>query len=375
MKPLYFDNAATTKPDKEILKNACEVVSEEFYNPSALYREGLKARAAVESAREILCGIYRGKKLVFTSCGTEADDTAIMSFARHGNVVTSMGEHSAVYKTFETLKQRGLEVRYAKLKYGGKVDEDDLYSKIDEKTSFVSIVHVNNETGAVNDINRIAANVKKINGRVVFHTDAVQSFLKIPFMPNDSVDLLSVSAHKICALKGTGAIYYGPKMHINPYIIGGGLEGGIRSGTENTLGIKVFADAALKYGKDISANYDRIADIKKAFINRLDKRYFKIISPENSSPYVLSFSALSLRSETIMNVMDDEGFIIGKGSACSSKAPHSRVLTAFENDKRVLDGAMRISFIFDTNKEDALLCADKLNEVVAKLYQKINGKI
>ena len=372
MKPLYFDNAATTKPDKEILSEAAEYFSENYYNPSALYHDGLRVKDVLENARERLSKFYRGRKLFFTSCGTESDNTAIISFSKHGNIVTTMGEHAAVYKTTELLKQRGVEVRYAKLKYGGEVDEDDLLSKIDDKTSLVSVVHVNNETGAINDINTLAALAKKKNPRLVFHTDAVQSFLKLDFTPSDDIDLLSVSAHKICAIKGTGALFYKPQLHINPYIVGGGQEGGLRSGTENVLGIKVFADAAEKHGADITGNYDRIKEINKAFSDRLDKNYFRIISPENSSPYILSFSALTLRSETIMNIMSDEGFIIGKGSACSSKAPHSRVLSAFENDKKVLDGAIRISFIYDTKKDDALSCADKLNEVVSRLYRKIN---
>ena len=250
MKPFYFDNAATTKPDKEILTKAAEKLSEEFYNPSATYREARAVRDILESSRERLLKFYRGRKLIFTSCGTEADDTAIFSFAKRGNIVTSMGEHAAVYKTFESLKQKGVEVRYAKLKYGGEVDEEDFLSKIDEKTSFVSIVHVNNETGAVNDIERLSKLAKAKNPRLIFHTDAVQSFLKIPYNPSENIDLLSVSAHKICALKGTGALIYKSDLHINPFIIGGGQESGIRSGTENVLGIKVFADAAESTAKN-----------------------------------------------------------------------------------------------------------------------------
>ncbi|MBO7526200.1 MAG: aminotransferase class V-fold PLP-dependent enzyme [Clostridia bacterium] len=368
---IYLDNAATTAPDKTILERAVKEYEEEYFNPSALYREGRNAKNTIDSARENILSFFKGRKLVFTSCGTESDNTAIFSFARRGNVVTTEGEHSAVYKSFEYLKQKGIEVRYAKLVDGGAVDVEDLLKKTDRNTCFCSVVHVNNETGAINDVNHIAKKVKEINPRIVFHTDAVQSCLKIPYSFCSEIDLISISAHKVKALKGVGALIYNADLHINPLIIGGGQEGGIRSGTENVLGIKVLGDCFLKYAPETQKNFDMISDVRRAFIEKLDKSLFKIISPDFSSPYVLSLSAPKLRGEVIQTVMDDLGIIIGKGSACSSKAPHSRVLKTFIRDNAVLDGAIRISFIFDTKKDDALKAAEILNQTVKKLYEKI----
>ena len=374
MKSFYFDNAATTAPDKEILSSAASFCAENFYNPSAKYSKALRVRSVLEGCRKDILDRYYARKLVFTSCGTEADVTAILSFGKRGNIVTTEGEHAAVYKTFEQLKQRGIEVRYAKLLYGGAVDREDLLSKIDDNTTFVSVVHVNNETGAVNDVNAIAESIKKKNPKVVFHTDAVQSFLKIPFVPNEYVDLFSVSAHKVCAIKGVGALIYNDRLHVNPLLTGGGQEDGIRSGTENVLGIKTFADAFKKYYPDVEKNYIVAEKMKKAFTDILDKKYFRILSPIVSSPYILSISAVSLRGEVIQSRLDDLGYIIGTGSACSSKAPHSRILKAFEGDAKVLDGALRISFIFDTDISAAIECAETLNAVAAELYGKMNAK-
>ena len=371
MKLIYLDNAATTAPDKEILAAATEYCADNYYNPSALYREGRSVRKTVEDAREVFMKGFKKRKIVFTSCGTEADLTAVNAFAKRGNVVTTEGEHAAIQSAFELLKRRGTEVRFAKLKYGGAVDEEDLLNKIDGNTSFVSVVHVNNETGAINDVNALASAVKKINPRAVFHTDAVQSFLKIPYVFSETVDLISVSAHKIKALKGCGALIYNENLHFEPFIVGGGQENGMRSGTENVLGIKVFADAYSRYSLSLQNNYDRISDLKSQFIERLDKRYFKILSPENSSPYLLSLSAVGLKGEIVQREMDDLGFIIGKGSACSSKNPHSRVIRAFEKDVKVLDGVIRISFIFDTDRSEALSACDALNGIAEKLYGKI----
>ena len=343
MSNVYLDNAATTAPIKSILEKAVKEYEEVFYNPSALYRGGRLASKEISDAREKLESLFYGKKVMFTSCGTEADNTAIFSFAKRGNVVTTMGEHSAVYKCFELLKQKGVDVRYAKLNYGGAVDEADLLSKVDENTSLISVVHVNNETGAINDVNALAAKVRAINPKAVSHSDGVQAFGKIK-CNLDNVDLYSTSAHKIGALKGTGALFYNEKLHIQPYIIGGGQESGLRSGTENVLGIKVFADCIGYCYENIDENYEKAAALKKAFVDELDKSLFRIISGDNASPYVISFSAVGLRGQVVQSIMDDEGVIIGTGSACSSKSPHSRILSAFEKDKKVLDGALRVSF-------------------------------
>ena len=198
---IYFDNAATTKPDGECLKWAEKYLYNDFYNPSALYVEGYNINLELREARKnILSDIADSEKfeLVFTSCGTEADNMAVFGGGRRGNVVTTAGEHSAVFSAVNELKQRGLEVRLANLNPDGSVNLEHLLSLVDGKTSLVSVIHVNNETGAVNNIVNISAAVKAQNAYALFHSDGVQAFGKIPFKLTGNIDMYSVSAHKIC---------------------------------------------------------------------------------------------------------------------------------------------------------------------------------
>jgi len=368
---IYLDNAATTKPDEEIFVKSAQLYKTTYFNPSALYRGAMEAKKIIDASRKKIENIFFGKSVMFTSCGTESDNTAIFSFSKRGNIVTTEGEHSAVYKCFEQLKQKGVEVRYAKLRYGGAVDEEDLLSKIDEKTSFVSVVHVNNETGAINDVNNLAKKVKEINPLTVFHSDGVQAFGKIA-ADIENVHLYSVSAHKIGALKGTGCLLYNKNLHVQPLIFGGGQEGGLRSGTENVLGITMFAECAEKRYNAILENYEKVTQLKAAFSDKLDGGLFKIISDENASPYIISFSAVGLRGQVVQSILDDNGIIIGTGSACSSKAPHSRILSSFEKSKKVLDGALRVGLDYTTTFEQIEKCAEILNKKVSELSKKIN---
>ena len=201
---IYLDNAATTKPSETAFLRASLFVTENFYNPSALYKEGYALQSELKKARSVLLSKVADEnafELVFTSCGTESDNQAIFSFARRGNAVTTAGEHSAVLEPFRELKNRGIaEPRFAPLQKDGRVDVEKLLALVDEKTSFVSVMHVNNEVGAINDINEIAKRVKQKNPRVIFHSDGVQAYGKIPFRLGKEVDLYSVSAHKIGGL-------------------------------------------------------------------------------------------------------------------------------------------------------------------------------
>ncbi len=368
---VYLDNAATTKPDEEILRSALEETKELYFNPSALYKGGMAAKKLIEKARCDISSLFGGKKVIFTSCGSESDNTAIFSFYKRGNAVFGEGEHSAVFNCCNLLKQKGCDVRLAKLRYGGAVDVDDLLSKIDEKTTFVSVGHVNNETGAVNDIDEIAAAVRRKAPDAIFHSDGVQGFGKIPASLKN-VDLYSVSAHKINGLKGTGALIFNERLLFSPLILGGGQEFGLRSGTENVLGIRVFAECAKKKYDKINENYERVSALRADFIDGLDKSLFRIISPENCSPYIVSFSAVGLRGQVVQAMADDEGVIIGTGSACSSKKPHSRIISAFEKNGKVLDGMLRAGFSPETTAEDILKAVKVLNAVTARLSGKIN---
>lgn len=372
---IYLDNAATTKPFKEALDYAAEYNDEMFFNPSALYHGGLEVNKSIKSAREniIKCLGNLNFDLFFTSCGSESDNTAIFSSFKRGNAVTTLGEHSAVHNTFLELKNRGFDVRFSKLNADGSVNVENLLSLIDNNTTFVSVVHVNNETGAINDINKIAKIVKGKNPRIIFHSDGVQAFGKLPYRIADEIDLYSVSAHKINALKGVGALFRNKKCHVFPLIYGGGQESGIRSGTENTFGIKVFEYAALEHFKTIREDYERVGQLKKEFISNLNLSNFKLISEENSSNYILYLSAVGLRGEVVQHMLEESNVIVGTGSACSAKHRFSRMLTDIGYSEDVMDGMIRISFNNKTTLDEAVFAAKTLDEAVKKLKKVITN--
>lgn len=374
---IYLDNAATTKPDNVCLKCAEQYISEKFYNPSALYAEGYNLHRELISARSDLLNLVandRDFSLNFTSCGTEADNQAVFCGGRRGNVVTTMGEHSAVYSAVNELKERGIEVRFASLNGDGSVDIPSLLKLIDGQTSLVSLIHVNNETGAINDINVIAKAVKSINPRVLFHSDGVQAFGKIPFKLSEYIDLYSISAHKIGGLKGTGALIKRKSLVLKPLIYGGGQEGGLRSGTENVFGIKTFEFAAKKRYENIEENLRRVKALNGILRERLDKSLFKFISPENGSPYILCVAAVGVRGEIILHEVNDKGLIIGTGSACSSnsKKRYSRIILSCGIDEGTADGVLRLSFSPENTVEEVERAADILNETVKRRKEIMN---
>lgn len=371
---IYLDNAATTRPDAEMLLKNKDIYSENFFNPSALYRGGLDAKKRIETARGQIAAYFpKDCEIIFTSCGSEADDTAILSFCKRGNFVTTAGEHSAVYETFKALKARGADVRFAELNENGSVNEGNLLSLIDDKTSFVSVVHVNNETGAINDINNLSEKIKALNSSVIFHSDGVQAFGKIPFSLGKCVDLYSISAHKIGGVKGVGALIKRKKLNLTPLIYGGGQESGFRSGTENVFGIAVFGDSAEKKRRNLKENFEIAQKNQQLFLNLIKDEDLKIITSGNSSPYIVSISAVGLRGEVILHMLEEKNIIVGTGSACSSRNRYSRVLTACGYDKAVLDGAIRVSTTAETTEEELRICAENLLGCVKKLKGVMNG--
>jgi cysteine desulfurase len=366
---IYLDNAATTRPEKQFIEKAASYLEEQFYNPSALYAEGYRLHQQLKESRKNILGTIADEgfyELVITSCGSEADNQALFCGGRRGNVVTTLGEHSAVFASAGELKQRGIEVRFANLNKDGSVDVDHLLSLVDDKTSLVSVIHVNNETGAVNDVNALAKAVKEKNSRTLFHADGVQAFGKIPFHLERNIDLYSVSAHKIGALKGTGALIKRKSLVLKPLIYGGGQEGGMRSGTENVFGIKVFEYAALEHSQKIRENFERVQELQTLLWQKLDKNLFVRISPEKGSPYILTVAAEGVRGETILHEVNDRGLIIGTGSACSSneKKRYSRVILACGYNEKLADGVLRLSLCSQTTEEEVLNAAQILNTVV-----------
>ena len=374
---IYLDNAATTKPNQEAFSLAQAYVTEKYYNPSALYKAGFALQGELKKARSALLSKVADEinyELIFTSCGTESDNQAIFSFARRGNAVTTEGEHAAVSAPFAELKNRGLaEPRYAPLQKDGRVDVEKLLALVDEKTTFVSVMHVNNEIGAINDVNGIAKLVKQKNPRVIFHVDGVQAYGKLPFRMGKEIDLYSISAHKIGGLKGVGGLIKRKSLQLPPYLIGGGQESGRRSGTENTFGIMQFVYAAEQQFADLKAENARLALCREKLWSLLDKELFVRLSSEEGSPYILLVSAAGLRGAVLQQMADDNGLIIGTGSACSSnsKLRFSKIALACGYDQKIADGVLRLSFSHETTEKEIEQAAEILNKITRELKNRM----
>jgi cysteine desulfurase len=367
---IYFDNAATTKPSKTALEKAAIYNEDSFFNPSTLYSGGLSCAKEIKVAKEnILKNLgTTNHEVVFTSCGSESDNMAIFCAVKRGVFVTDKGEHSAVYKSFLELKNKGLKTEFISLNADGSVNETELIEYVKSNpVDFVSIVHVGNETGAINDINSIAKKLKAINKKLIFHSDGVQAYGKIPYRLSADVDLYSISAHKINALKGVGALIKRKNLNLSPLIFGGGQEGGLRSGTENVFGIKVFDFAGQEKYENLRENFEKVKSIKTYIKDNLDKNVFTVISGENSSPYILTVAAKSLRGEVLMHSLEQRNIIVGNGSACSSKSRFSRVIEACGYPNEILDGVIRISFSTENTIEEAKLAVVEINDAAKKL--------
>ncbi len=372
---IYLDNAATTKPSEKAIEKAMVFNKEYYFNPSGLYQGGLFCASEINKAKQsVLKNLGAvNNEVIFTSCGTESDNTAIFSVVKRGVFVTSQGEHSAVYKSFLELKNRGFKVEFIELNKDGSVNEEKLINYVlNNDVNFVSIMHVNNETGAINDVNGIAKKIKSINNKIIFHSDGVQAYGKIPYKLSSDIDLYSISAHKINALKGVGVLVKKKGLHVLPLIIGGGQENGLRSGTENIFGIKVFEYAGEEHYKNIVNNFNYVKTLKNQFISLLNKENFEIISSENSSPYILTISAVGLRGEVVMHSLEEKGIVVGNGSACSSKNRFSRVIEACGYKEKVLDGVIRISFSVENTIDEIKTAVISLNETVSNLKGILN---
>ncbi|MBQ7323251.1 MAG: cysteine desulfurase [Clostridia bacterium] len=374
---IYLDNAATTKPSLAAFERAKVYVTEKYYNPSGMYEEGFLLQGELKKARSALLSKIADEsafELVFTSCGTESDNQAIFSFARRGNAVTTMGEHSAVAAAFHELKTRGVaEPRFAPLEKDGRVNVDKLLSLVDDKTSFVSVMHVNNEIGAINDVNRIAKLVKQKNARVIFHVDGVQAYGKIPYKLSKDIDLYSLSAHKIGGLKGVGALIKRKSLLLPAYLIGGGQESGRRSGTENVFGIMQFVYAAEEKFATLKEDYARLTAYREKLWESLDQAVYTRLSSDEGTPYILSVSAKGLRGEILLHMANDKGLIVGTGSACSSNAKnrYSKVILACGHDEKTADGVLRLSFSPETTEEDIEKAGEILNEIGRDLSKRM----
>jgi len=344
----------------------------DYYNPSATYKPSLKIKKDLENARESLSKYLKIDKseLYFTSCATESNNWVLNSALKNKscNLVISAGEHACIYETAKNLQNKGFDVRIAALNNDGTVNENDLISKIDDKTALVSIIHVSNETGVVNDLKALFTKIKKKYPKVLCHSDGVQAFCKIPTdLKAMNVDFYSISGHKFGAPKGVGALYISKKANLTPFVFGGGQENGRRSGTENVAGIIAMADAAKIYREH--SDTDKIDKIHALLIEKLKEISNVQIIGDGAvnSNRILAVSFIGCKAEILQSMLADEGVLVGRGSACSSRHAGNRVLAAMGINQSVIDGTLRISIAPETSAENIETAIEKIKIVVAKL--------
>lgn len=373
---IYFDNAATTRVTPEAAQTVFKYLTEKYYNPSAMYHEALDVKNDLENARSVILNQIGGEgKLYFTSGGTESDNLAFFGTKkkRNSRVIISAVEHAAVYQSAMSLKQAGFDVCVAPVDGSGKIDVEAFSELLNADTSFVSVIHVSNETGAINDIGELARLTKRVAPRALFHSDGVQAGGKIKIdLKSIPVDLYSLSAHKIGAPKGTGALYAAKGVHLNPIIVGGGQEDGVRSSTENTAGIMAFATAFAAAVPLIEKSAERLRAIAAYLRKRLGAfDDVMVISPEDGSPYILSFASASVRGEVIEHALEREGVLVGTGSACSSNKSTRRIPEALNLQGKYASGMVRLSFSRFSSMAEAEEFADKFEKVYKELKRHV----
>lgn len=366
---LYFDNASTTKISESSLQ-AYNLASKNFYNPSALYGPSVEVKKQIEQARQFFLSKLKGKAgstFIFTGSATESNNAVLNSniTRKDKKYLISAGEHSSVYETAKRFKENGFNVVFVPINKNGSVNIDALKAELDASVAFVSIINVSNETGAINNLKIISNIIKSFNKDIVFHSDGVQALGKIEINLKDfGVDYYTISAHKINGPKGIGGLYIANPNKFKPFILGGGQEFNLRSGTENFPAIMAFEQAfkELKIN-DFSAH-------KKSFLQNLDGD-FLLVSNENCVNNIISLCFKGVRGETIEHILEDKGFLIGTGSACNSKAKINRVL---ENivPKAYIEGAVRVSFGAEIKEEDCINLAKALSCAVQTYKEKIN---
>ena len=386
---VYLDNSATTRTFDEVTEYMSRIMRDTYGNPSSMHMIGVNAENEVSTAKASIAGALKvsDKEIVFTSGGTESDNLALIGTAmanrRSGShLITTKTEHPAVLETMKHLEEQGFTVTYLDVTKDGRVDPATLEAALSDETILVSIMHVNNEIGAMNDIAALADIVKDHSPSVVFHTDAVQSFGKVKIYPKRSkIDLMSVSSHKIHGPKGVGFLYINEKVKIKPVIFGGGQQKGVRSGTENVPGIAGLGMATNLIYKNFDDSISRMYDLKTYFISELTKIEDVTVNgiPEHdtsdlcsavrqTAPHIVSASFAGIRAEVLLHALEAKGIYVSSGSACASNKPAtSATLLAIGLDRQLLDSTIRFSFSVETTRDELDYTLSVLSDELPKL--------
>ena len=367
---IYLDNSATTKPCKEAVEAMTKALTEDWANPSALYAFGIDAAHQLKNARTAVAKVMGAEpdRVFFTSGGTEADNWAIFGAVkrmgkRGKHIITTAIEHHAVLNCMKELESQGYEVTYLQPDPLGNISLESLKAALRKDTILVSIMMVNNEVGSVMPIDKMAKLTHKLCPDAIFHTDAVQGFLKISFAAKTlGADLITVSSHKIHGPKGAGALYISPRLKSFPaLLLGGGQEGNYRSGTEAMPAILGFAAAATAGAATFREDITREKALLQALVERFSGIDGIVINGAHDAPHILSLSVPGVPTQNSINILQDVGICVSAGSACA-KGHRSHTLTAMNLRPEVMDGSFRISICRHTTGEEL----DQLAEIIEK---------
>ncbi len=371
---IYLDNAATTRPCREAVAAITEALTENWGNPSAVHGMGLRAEKAIKKARSQVASALgcREEQLFFTSGGTEGDNFAVFSVAqkyhkRGKHIITTALEHHAVLNPIRHLESQGFSVTYLTPGPDGTISRQQLLESLRKDTILVSIMMVNNETGAVNDIAALAKLTHARSG-ALFHTDAVQGFLKVPFRAASlGADIITVSSHKIQGPKGCGAVYVDKNAHLPPFLYGGGQEKNMRSGTENVPMILGFGAACAAVSENLPQKLRDMEALKQYTLRQLAEKVPQaVILGSHQAPHIISLAVPGVRSQGLIGALEERNIYVSAGSACA-RGHRSHVLEAMDIAPELIDGSIRLSFCYDSTWDEADAFVTGLAEALRQL--------
>ncbi len=376
---VYLDNSATTKCFGEVAQLMSKIMTQDYGNPSSMHNKGVESEHYLRYAREVIAKNLKvnEKEIFFTSGGTESDNLALIGTAfancRAGrHLITTQIEHPAILQTMQYLEKQGFEVTYLPVDENGQIRLSDLEKALRKDTILVSIMHTNNEMGALQPVAEAGELIKRFDKSIVFHVDAVQGYGKFRIYPKRmNIDLLSVSAHKIHGPKGVGFLYINEKIKIHPIIFGGGQQKGMRSGTENVAGIAGMSLAIEKVYESLDKDIERIYGLRDYFIKgvlQIPDVKVNGLPGKNAAPHVISLSVRGVRSEVLLHALEDKGIYVSAGSACASNKPSvSATLKAIGVEKDLLDSTIRFSLSTFTTKDEIDYTLQNLCDIIPML--------
>lgn len=376
---IYFDNSATTKPYKEVLETYMTVSEQFFGNPSSIHKLGGKSEQLLSKARLQIADLLsvQPSEIIFTSGGTEGNNlaikgTAMMHRSRGKHLITTEMEHPSIYEAYKQLEGLGFEVTYLSPDENGFISVEQVKNALRDDTILVSIIHVNNETGAVQPISEIGQFLKKYP-KIFFHVDAVQGIGKVSLnIKQSAIDLVTVSGHKFHSVKGTGFLYVREGVTLSSLMTGGSQEREIRSGTENLAGIVAMAKALRITFEKKSSMGQHLLNLRNELLHHLEKIEGAVINSPviNFAPHILNISFVGLKPEVIVHALSEENIYISTKSACSSKNHEiSRVLQSMGKSEQVAGSAIRISLSYENTMEEVNTFNEIMMKVIKNLYK------